>query len=285
MGLALTRTAKGYSMSLYLVTAPTIEPVTVEEAKGTARVDITADDGLIYSLIVTARTLAETITGRQMVTATYRQKLDRFPSAAINGQLYLELPKPPLQSVSSITYVDTAGDTQTLSSDLYTVDTDSEPGRVILDYGESWPSTRDVAQAVTITFVAGYAITSYTADTISADDTGDTIDDSADGLGDFAVHDWVTVSGFSTAANNGNFIITGASASSLAVDSSLTAEIAGASVSVQKPTTPRAIRDWIKIQVATMYDNPEAVVIGAAAAPIPRNFVDALLDPYRRIKV
>ena len=67
------------------------------------------------------------------------------------------MPRPPLQSVTSITYVDDAGDTQTLSSSLYQVDTKSQPGRIIPAYGESWPTVRsNTLNAVTVNFVAGY---------------------------------------------------------------------------------------------------------------------------------
>lgn len=66
------------------------------------------------------------------------------------------MPLGPLQSVSSITYVDTDGVTQTLSSGAYVVDDKSERGWVVLASGEEWPSTYDVINAVTISFVAGY---------------------------------------------------------------------------------------------------------------------------------
>jgi hypothetical protein len=44
---------------------------------------------------------------------------------------------------------------------------------------------------------------------------------------------------------------------------------------------PEDIKSWIKIMVGTMYDNPQALVVGQTVAAIPRNFVDALLDDYR----
>ena len=59
--------------------------------------------------------------------------------------------------MTSIQYVDDAGDTQTLSTSLYQVDTKSQPGRIIPAYGESWPTVRsDTLNAVTVNFVAGY---------------------------------------------------------------------------------------------------------------------------------
>lgn len=85
------------------------------------------------------------------MTATYTLKLDRFPFDD-----YIDLPKPPLVSVTSVSYVDLTGATQTFSASRYEVDTDGEPGRIYLKYGESWPSTRTQRNAVTIVFVAGY---------------------------------------------------------------------------------------------------------------------------------
>lgn len=64
--------------------------------------------------------------------------------------------RPPLLTITSIAYVDTNGDSQTFSSDDYSADLDSIPGRAVLNYGESWPSTRTQPQAVTVTFTAGY---------------------------------------------------------------------------------------------------------------------------------
>jgi hypothetical protein len=47
---------------------------------------------------------------------------------------------------------------------------------------------------------------------------------------------------------------------------------------------PEDIKTWIKITVGTLYDNPQAVVMGGfgqTMVPIPRTFFDALLDDYR----
>jgi len=66
------------------------------------------------------------------------------------------LPISPLQSVTSITYVDNAGDTQTWSSSLYTVDTASDVGRVRPIYNEDYPSSRGYTDDVVITFISGY---------------------------------------------------------------------------------------------------------------------------------
>ena len=136
-------------MSLKIVTPPTAEPVTLLEAKDHLRVDGPDDDAMISVLITAARKWAEEYTGRQFVTATLDWFLDGFcPS--------FSAPLPPLQSVTSIKYLDTDGAEQTLDAATYRVDAVSEPGRIALDYGKSWPSTYSVINAVTVRFVAGY---------------------------------------------------------------------------------------------------------------------------------
>ncbi len=142
-------------MSIKRIVDPSIEPVSLEEAR--AHLNVTAsgspathaDDDLIESLIQAAREWCETFTGRAFIEQTWQIKLDSFPHK-------FRLPRPPLMSVTSIQYVDTAGDTQTLATSVYRVDSDSEPGRVTLEHGQVWPSTLNVTNAVTLTYQAGY---------------------------------------------------------------------------------------------------------------------------------
>ena len=49
------------------------------------------------------------------------------------------------------------GNTQTLASTEYLVDAVSEPARLTPAYSKTWPATRNQANAVTVTFVCGYA--------------------------------------------------------------------------------------------------------------------------------
>ena len=149
-------------MGLSLSSAPSVEPVTLDEARAHLRYEEDDENSVIESQLRAAREYCERLTGRQFITATWVLKLDVFPSRTqINDWYYpgggfIRLPRPPLQSVSSITYIDTAGDTQTLSSDNYDVDTYDEYARLSPAYNESWPSTREDINAVTITYVAGY---------------------------------------------------------------------------------------------------------------------------------
>lgn len=140
-------------MSSYVLTsAPATEPVTTAEAKSHLRVDIDDDDTLIAGMIEAARDYFEEAARRALITQTWRLNLDAWPAGN-----EIELPRSPLQSVSSIVYLDEDGDSTTWSSSAYIVDADSEPGRVVLAHGQSWPSGGLYpANPIRITFVAGY---------------------------------------------------------------------------------------------------------------------------------
>lgn len=148
-------------MSIELVTAPSAEPIELADAKSHLYVIGEDYDVYVESLIAAARVVCEARTHQTLMTTTWRQGLDCWPSCGV-----IELYRPPLQSVESITYVDDSGVEQTLDDSLYTVDTASMPGRVLRAYGATWPSirTEGVARPITIEFVAGYA----TADDIPA---------------------------------------------------------------------------------------------------------------------
>jgi len=136
-------------MSLTLFTPPADEPVTLEEARIHLRVTYTEQDSVITQLIKTARQWAEEFTGRAFLTQTWDWKLERFPE-------FFDVPRPPLQSVTSIKYIDTNGTEQTLAASEYTVDSARDPGRIVPAYGKSWPPTRGHINDVTVRFVAGY---------------------------------------------------------------------------------------------------------------------------------
>lgn len=107
-------------------------------------------DPLLERFIKTARLMAEQKTRRALITQTLDLYLDSFPAWEIT------LPRPTLQSITSIEYTDDNGVLQTLNSSLYLVDTKTEPARVTPAFGEVWPTTRWQTNAVHIRYVTGY---------------------------------------------------------------------------------------------------------------------------------
>jgi uncharacterized phiE125 gp8 family phage protein len=109
----------------------------------------------ISNLITTAREYCEDYQHRALATQTWDLILDKFPTDSD----YIEIPLSPLQSVTSVNYIDYAGTsaTMTASTSGYFVDTNNEPGRVCLSYGVSWPSFSEYPYgAIRIRFVAGH---------------------------------------------------------------------------------------------------------------------------------
>jgi uncharacterized phiE125 gp8 family phage protein len=139
-------------MALKLITPPALEPVTLAEAKAHIRVDGNDEDALITSLITAAREYCEGFQNRSYITQTWGLWLDSFPS-----EDYIRIPLPPLQSVASIKYYGTDNAEYTMDAADYFVDDKSEPGRAVLAYNKTWPTTAlRPANGVCIEFVAGY---------------------------------------------------------------------------------------------------------------------------------
>ncbi len=150
--------------SLTTTTGPATEPLTRSEAKDHLQIPSSESghDATIDTLIAAARGAVEDRIERQLVTATLKLQLDRFPAGS-SPQL---MPRGGLQSVGSITYTDTAGDVQTLSSANYIVATGRDPGIITPAYALVWPDTRRIINAVTINFDCGYGAASAAPDSI-----------------------------------------------------------------------------------------------------------------------
>lgn len=157
---------------LVQTTPPAVEPVLLADAKLWGKIDTTADDAIVTSLITAARDYAEDYTGRAFITQSYRLTLDRFPgivgsspsvyAAYRDWPIFWDLirfPKPPLISVDSVQYVDTAGNVDVVDPSIYQADTDAEPGRLRPAYGQIWPVPRAQLAAVQIVYTCGYGTT------------------------------------------------------------------------------------------------------------------------------
>lgn len=146
------------SWSLQVVTPPAAELVSVAEARAHLRVDHTHEDVLVAGWIAAARTHCEQILRKAIGTQTLRLTVDRFPPCGP-----LRLPRPPLQSVTSVSYRDADDASQTWSSSLYLVQADAEPAEIEPAVGESWPTIGERSGAVQVLYVAGYTATTLPA--------------------------------------------------------------------------------------------------------------------------
>ncbi len=143
-------------MALTLITGPAVEPISLADAKlQVRRGDTTEDDAVLTWLRTAVRERAENATNRALITQTWDLVLDAFPN-----EDFIEVPKPPLQSITYVKYRDTSGVLQTWASSKYVVEAPAGPrcrrGRLSLAYGEAWPVTYQQAGDVTIRFICGY---------------------------------------------------------------------------------------------------------------------------------
>jgi len=125
----------------------------------------TTEDTLLTSLIKAAREYCEAFQNRAYITQTWELWLDAFPPGD-----FIEIPLPPLASITTMKYYDSDGVEHNayepgagtpVGTDTYFTDEKNEPGRLCLQYGESWPSdTLRPHKGICITFVAGYGASS-----------------------------------------------------------------------------------------------------------------------------
>lgn len=118
---------------------------------------------ILEGYIASAVNWVEIATGRALLTQTWDLSFDdRFPYQRHEHffcRHEILIPKPPLQSVTWVKYVDVYGDTQTLTAGTdYEVNQHRSPGVVRSISG--WPITDRVYRAVQIRFVCGYGASS-----------------------------------------------------------------------------------------------------------------------------
>tara|TARA_R110000851_G_scaffold173130_1_gene319440 strand:- start:772 stop:1449 length:678 start_codon:yes stop_codon:yes gene_type:complete len=160
-----------------IVTAPTLEPVTLAEAKSFLRIDTTADDAYITDLITASREAIENALRRTLLTTTVKLTKPYFPSGNFQrenvdsalgtsfnsiyeaeGQFYdigaseIYLPFGFVQSVSSVKYTDDAQVETTFSSANYFLNKEE---KLTLADGEGWVGNGNIA-FVEIEYITGW---------------------------------------------------------------------------------------------------------------------------------
>lgn len=157
-------------IGLELVSGPAAEPVSLSDIKAQARIDGTADDAFLGTLIIAARQWTEQYTGRALLPQSWRLWLDQWPvgndpwwSGTRDGAIIagaagaITLPKAPLQSVTEVRVYQADDSSSVWLAAAYQVDHVAQPGRLIVRAGQDWPSPGRAAQGIAISFIAGYA--------------------------------------------------------------------------------------------------------------------------------
>ena len=154
---------------LKVTTEPTIEPISIEEAKEHLRLDDDIDDIPVLTVIKAARLWAEKYTGRAFITRTVQQYLDS--TASILDPLYegirtgietraysnyIELAASPVISVTSINYYNDSDTQSTWATSNYYVDNVNDLGRIYLRDGGTFPTDLRAANGLEINYTAGY---------------------------------------------------------------------------------------------------------------------------------
>ena len=139
-------------MKNVLNTAPTIEPVGPQDLIEHSRIDAHEEDAYLTTLLAEGREAVEEITWRKLITQTWDQSYDGWEDP-------LKIAWAPVSSITSVTYVDADGDTQTLADTVYELGDNNSLGIVRRKYDQVWPTIRGHADDITVQYVCGYGTT------------------------------------------------------------------------------------------------------------------------------
>lgn len=154
---------------LTITTAPQNEPLDAAETISYLRIDSGVDTTLVDNLIQASRFWAEDYTNRTFLTTVFTLSLDGIgyvdvplkegfhtgysDTPSVN---YIELPRSPVQSVTSIKSFADDNTATTLAATNYYVDTVRVPARIVLRDGGSWPTDLRNANGIEVLYTAGY---------------------------------------------------------------------------------------------------------------------------------
>ena len=131
----------------------------LSDVKEHLKVSSTYEDDLIKLYINAAVHLVETYCSITLGQTTYQLYLPSFPV-----QRWIELPRGPVSSVTSLYYRDTSNVETLWASADYEVSLDEIPARIYLEQDDVWEQTYQRPDAVQVTYVAGAASWSALAD-------------------------------------------------------------------------------------------------------------------------
>lgn len=158
---------------LRLTTPPAAEPVLWADLPSHLRMDTgETERAYLEFLIAACREEAERYMRRALITQSWTLTLDTWPGGSgdwwhelhhptdVPSDLYLEMPYPPLRSITSINTYDTDDVATVITvADVFYVDTNCEPGRIVLRKGQIWPVDTRRGARIEIIYQAGYGAT------------------------------------------------------------------------------------------------------------------------------
>jgi len=291
-------------MPLQLIRDATAEAISLAEAKRHVRETTSAQDQVLMILAAAARQYAQQKTQCQILAARWKYVLDSFPAPSLMGVPFgrpyglprqaILLPIGPVLQVVSVQYTAMDGTLQTLAAGTdYIVEASSDPVRITPPFGKIWPIPLPQMGAVVVTFDAGYACP------LVADASADTI--SVPGWKTLAVNDTLRLSNRDRSADGDGAMPAGLSAytdyyvqSVVSADKyKLSATAGGGAIDITSigggdtfiGEIPSGLKGWMLLSVGTMYENREAVMVDTriSVAELPLEWIDGLLDPYRRM--
>lgn len=131
-------------MAIKILVEPAIEPVTLLESKAWLRLDNTDEDDLLTALIKTARTRAETITNRAMITQTVQETVTRYSANGV-----IDLSFAPMQAINSVVKIASSGAETILVPTDYFADLDNNRIKV---------NSLSGAASFRVEYIAGYGL-------------------------------------------------------------------------------------------------------------------------------
>ena len=145
------------------------EPISADNVREYAHIDDGVETTVITNMIKSSRLYVENYLGRSLLNRTLKYSIDYidevdqplFEGTRIGPDMtirrrYLQLPRPPVVSVTHVKTFDDADTETTLASSKYYLDNQREPARIVLRNGETWPTALRVANAIEVTYVSGY---------------------------------------------------------------------------------------------------------------------------------
>ncbi len=140
-------------MALVYRSGPAVEPVSLAEAKAHLRLETSADDALVMSLIITSRLHIEAALGLALTSQEWTLVLDAWPATGV-----VIIPIRPVSGLSAVRVRAADGSPVVVDPGTYVLDGAGVPPRLVSVSG-AWPNPQRVAAGIEIDFTAGFGAT------------------------------------------------------------------------------------------------------------------------------